>query len=104
MIQFSIHYRRLYKAAATVVPLLFFALFLSIFPSTEAMGKENVEIDKATKVQVQETYGKLPLYFIQNSGTRSVESGTLFSSVFMMSAMCFHQRFMISVSGSLSMP
>ncbi len=50
------------------VPLLFLAFFLAIFSSTLAIAKEDISTDNATKVQVQETYGKLPLYFIQNDG------------------------------------
>ena len=41
---------------------------LSLMSYGHVIAKESSASDKATMVQVQEAYGKLPLYFIQNNG------------------------------------
>src|SRR3989304_5074917 len=46
-----------------LIPFILIAL-----EHTKVMAMETSGVDKATKVQVQETYGNLPLYFIQNDG------------------------------------
>ena len=46
-----------------LIPFILIALV-----HTKVMGMESSGVDKATEAKVQETYGKLPLYFIQNDG------------------------------------
>ncbi|MDD5434685.1 MAG: hypothetical protein PH343_04580, partial [Nitrospira sp.] len=38
------------------------------FFHAEVTAKERSAVDASKQLQVQETYGKLPLYFIQNNG------------------------------------
>ena len=39
-----------------------------LFKESVSTGKDNDRGDSATRVKVQENYGKLPLYFIENQG------------------------------------
>jgi len=57
-------------SATTPNRLLFLclALLLLIYSVGEATANVKSGTEDAAKVQIQETYGKLPLYFIQNDG------------------------------------
>ena len=69
MIQFASRFLRLWSATApNRLLFLFLPLLLFIFSVGEATANGKSDIDDAAKVQIQETYGKLPLYFIQNDG------------------------------------
>ncbi len=58
---------RLIKRMGWVIPLFILSLLLLSF-YTEVSAKENAPVDESAKLRIQETYGKLPLYFIKNDG------------------------------------
>src|SRR3990172_7475101 len=69
MIQSASRFYRLWRVTASDRHLfLFLTLLLFIFSVGEATANGKSDIDDAAKVQIEETYGKLPLYFIQNDG------------------------------------
>lgn len=51
-----------------IFPILITALFFISISHAEIKAKEEANKNDAAKSQAQVTYGKLPLYFIQNDG------------------------------------
>ena len=70
MVQSIYSYQRRWGSdlAVSSIRVLLLFLFLFILSAGEVVAKENTEVTEETKVKVQEAYGKLPLYFIQNNG------------------------------------
>ena len=89
MVQSIYSYQRRWGSdlAVSSIRVLLLFLFLFILSAGEVVAKENTEVTEETKVKVQEAYGKLPLYFIQNNGqvdekVRFYEKGTGHSTFF----------------------
>src|SRR3972149_5196606 len=61
-------YRQIEPQLSSVAILAAMLMLWVLFSASPGLSKEITGSDPTDKAQIQESYGKLPLYFIQNNG------------------------------------